>query len=68
MVFLYFLAGCIYESGKKVVLGSRLNRLGRGQSHVIVKPNLLIFKLLAGYGYLLFGYDPGPDPWHIKML
>ena len=31
------------------------------QGHVIVKPNLLIFKLLAGYGYLFFGYAPGPD-------
>jgi len=26
------------------------------QGHVIVKPNLLIFKLLPGYGYLFFGY------------
>ena len=26
------------------------------QGHVIVEPNLLIFKLLAGYGYLFFGY------------
>jgi len=26
--------------------------------HVIVKPNLLIFKLIAGYGYLFFGLCP----------
>jgi len=29
-----------------------------GQGHVIVKPNLFIFKLLAGYGYLFFGLCP----------
>jgi hypothetical protein len=28
------------------------------QGHVIVKPNLLIFELLAGYGYLFFGLCP----------
>jgi len=28
------------------------------QGHVIVKPNLLIFKVLAGYGYLFFGLCP----------
>jgi hypothetical protein len=32
-----------------------------GQGHVIVKPRLLIFKLIAGYGCLFFGYAPGPD-------
>jgi hypothetical protein len=26
--------------------------------HVIVKPNLLILKLIAGYGYLFFGLCP----------
>jgi len=29
-----------------------------GHGHVIVKPNLLIFKVLAGYGYLFFGLCP----------
>jgi hypothetical protein len=29
-----------------------------------VKPNLLILKLLAGYGYLFFGYAPHSlDEW-----
>jgi hypothetical protein len=28
----------------------------REDIRVIVKPNLFIFKLLAGYGYLFFGY------------
>jgi hypothetical protein len=37
--------------------------------HVIVKPNLLIFKLLAGYGYLFFGYAPGPDlAWQVAVI
>jgi hypothetical protein len=31
------------------------------QGHLILKPNLLILKLLAGYGCLFFGYAPGPD-------
>ena len=32
------------------------------QGNVIVKPNLLIFKLIAGYGYLFFvmPYNMGP--------
>jgi len=29
-----------------------------GHAHIIVKPNLLILKLLAGYGYLFFGLCP----------
>jgi len=29
-----------------------------GHGHVIVKRNLFIFKLLAGYGYLFFGLCP----------
>ena len=31
------------------------------QGHVIVKPNLLTFKLIVGYGCLFFDYAPGPD-------
>jgi len=40
----------ILSSNQKVPLLKNL------QGHVIVKPNLLIFKLLAGYGYLFFCY------------
>jgi len=40
------------------------------QGHVIVKPNLLSFKLLAGYGYLFFGYAllHGPLLGRFKMV
>jgi hypothetical protein len=31
-------------------------QLRETQGHVIVKPKLLILKLVAGYGYLFFGY------------
>ena len=36
----------------------------QGQGNVIVKPNLLIFELLAGYGCLFFGYAL----WHGPLL
>ena len=44
------------------ILGRSWKALILTQGHVIVKPNLFIFELIAGYGYLCFWLCPWPRP------
>jgi hypothetical protein len=49
-----FTITCIFDqTAYKIDWHRRIN-----QGHVIAKPNLLILRLLAGYGYLFFGLCP----------
>jgi hypothetical protein len=52
--------------GRSYLFKKRGDTIG-GQGHLIVNPNLFIFKLLAGYGCLFFGYAPhSPDEWEFQ--
>ena len=43
-------------SSRNLVRGILLRKVITQQGNVIVKPKLLIFKLLAGYGYFFLDY------------